>query len=198
MKRQNKLGTYLAVTAGVGCVSSAANAQTVVLPGDSGLGIVNLVFDVIGNDRSIQGNGEIFSSAVNGFYADYEGSFFFRGTENPTLDYTYMANRVQFHPNFLSIFSNGAEGGTDNFASLVTLIDGETIQSIVQFNFDPVLEGMNAVDFVVASATNVDGSTLSISDEVCQSLLVSLFLVLARWGSQLVVAAKNQHRQMLS
>ena len=30
MKRQNKLGFYLAVTAGIGCVSSVANAATIV------------------------------------------------------------------------------------------------------------------------------------------------------------------------
>ena len=154
---QNKLGTYLAVTAGVGGAASVAEASTTVdffEQGDTNVFELNVTnftsFTLVGGGDSVQllstFDGVDFNSGSGGFL-----------TYRSTL-FSPSAGEV------VTYFSNGAVIGDQNFVAFREIgFFGDTVASgVAQFSFSETAgEG-----FLVATAVSDDGSFLSLADGI--------------------------------
>ena len=165
------LTPYLAVTAGVGCVSSVANAAVTFYGVNSandtnadplGISIGMLGFYELGADNyAVAGNSQ-FSS--DGFTTFSRGS-------NIILNYISMVGFYGSTGPGVPRFINGAVAGDQNYANVS--FDGDFVfEAVAQFNFDGMGNG-----FLVAIATRnevpdpqdlsaVGGAALSISEGV--------------------------------
>ena len=162
---QNKLGTYLAVTAGVGCAASVANGAVTFYGIDFanqfnadplGINIGGAVLYSVDYSLSAE---SYFAMSMSGIFTQGEDI----GYAFPTASgYFYIAN----------IFYGGAEAGDQNFANISFNGDDGVFEAVAQFNFDNMGNG-----FLVAIATrndvtdpqdlrNVGGDALSISEGV--------------------------------
>ena len=109
MKRQNKLGSDLAVTAGVGCVSSVANAATT---------IVSLFEEGDIAPFSIgESNGSYSVGGPRLFYVSALGAeAFFRSQSDGGVGMGIASSDTIYIDNNFGIFVNNAIEGNDNFA----------------------------------------------------------------------------------
>ena len=161
------LAPYLAVTAGVGCVSSVANAA-VTFYGVNSANDTNA--DPIGINIGVTNGG---SSGGVGLGTDYVASRFF--TDGTNNYFTQGSNQVSGSSSgtlgyylYYSDFSYGAVLGDQNYASVS--FDGDNVgEAVAQFYFDGLGGG-----FLIAIATtnpvlnpqdlsDVGGPALSIS-----------------------------------
>ena len=170
IKRQNKLKAYLSVTAGIGCVSSVANAALTVTffgPGaqsptsdpatPNNLTIANGFIDNNGSYNS----GTIFVRT----YTTDTGNFAFlreSGISSGLYNDGGSTNLVTILYMFGALgLTNNAVSGDDNFARINLVTDANifdpTHDSVAQFNLD---EDGNS--FLVALAQNTDGTPLSL------------------------------------
>jgi len=164
MKRQNKLGSYLAVTAGVGCVSSVANAATVVSLGSVPAPLSDPIFTAepgFGNYFSIDFNAtlsiDVDFDDIGSFGIPYLFSGDSTGGPNST---EFSSGNTIFYTNFFG--DNGASLGTDNFASFSALdSDENAIDFVAQFFID--FEGNGSL---LAIASNPANTPLSFEDGV--------------------------------
>ena len=156
MKRQNKLGSYLAVTAGVGCVSSVANAATTVTLFEQG--DTSAPFRLYIRNTSLYLMNDSRGGAL--YYPLHGSEVFFRASDDvPVLQFPY-GGFVEFFNAVHIGFLNGAIQGDDNFAT-VGFGDDRVNDGVAQFDFHSRGGG-----FLVALATNDDGSALSFADGV--------------------------------
>ncbi|MGJ8657738.1 MAG: PEP-CTERM sorting domain-containing protein [Akkermansiaceae bacterium] len=152
--RQNKLGTYLTVTVGAGCVASVAEgAVTFYGPGaqnpftdpatPSGFAFQTGVVDYLSSTLTAFRYNDAFKSSTT----------FTRGEDLVGSDLNYSGAYIGLYG---STF--GAETGTENYANISLNGPDNTFESVGQFYFD-----MTGGGYLIALATNEDGSTLSIS-----------------------------------
>ena len=154
------------MTAGVGCVSSVANAAVTFYG-------VNSANDTNADPLGISiGSNELYSSVENidlsfsglSYFAFSDGTYFTRGANLDTSGFYELG--IYFTD---SSFANGAVPGDQNYANVD--FDSDTVfEAVAQFNFDGAGNG-----FLVAIATRNDvpnpqdlsavgGAALSISD----------------------------------
>ena len=144
---QNKLGTYLAVTAGVGCAASVAEASTTVTFFEQGEE----------NDFGLF----VYGNGFSGFVYSTIGDLVFRSDFNEyNLSRSTEAVEYQIFP-FITSFANGAVPGDQNFISFSENADDSSSNGVAQFFFDGVGGG-----FLVSTAVGDVGSTLSLADGI--------------------------------
>ena len=163
MKKQNKLGTYLAVTAGAGCACSVATgAVTFYGPGAQSPDTTPATPEGF----SIGGNSDL--AFINQF-SDFRGPFFqitsrtrgvyfSRGTDIDGLPWTIYPLGIYRSGGFTV---NGAELGSDQNYANISFENDYVFEAVGQFFFDGAGGG-----YLVALAVNEDGSALSVSDGV--------------------------------
>ena len=171
MKRQNKLGSYLAVTAGVGCAASVAEGAVVVTtfaPGDVTSyevpGVSSHTWAVKGH-LLYQGDFVVESGPKdNGVFSSYSWGVFAQGGGG--LDYTVptLATNVAEY-GFVGARGgdSGAvlDGDTVNYMALDFTGEDTVRESVAAFVFDGSGGG-----YIHAIARNEDGSSLSIPDGI--------------------------------
>ena len=160
MKRQNKLGSYLAVTAGVGCVSSASAATTVTFFGSDPAGgggsepsPINFSFNGMFGSVSFGVAGGTFAVADSLFDVQFTTSVFAPMTGLGNI--TGSTNTVLYA--FDGTLLYGARSGDQNFA-IISFDGGTSFDSVAQFDFDGVGGGS-----LVAIATSANNAPLPIS-----------------------------------
>ncbi|MEJ6568763.1 MAG: PEP-CTERM sorting domain-containing protein, partial [Akkermansiaceae bacterium] len=166
MKRQNKLGSYLAVTAGVGCAASVAEGAVVVTtftPGTvtsyavsgpshlwkvvAGPGYDNFVTAESPEGKmSVFGDGRFFAQAGGGGDYSNPGSYF--GSTPYMSDADAASGAV-------------VDGVTLNYLALDFTGGDNVRESVAAFVFDGVGGG-----YIHAIARNDDNSTMSIPDGI--------------------------------
>lgn len=152
--RQNKLATYLAVTAGAGCATSVANAAVTFYGVNSA------------NDTNPDPVGFRFAADYGGRYVIFESTPNIRFGEDSTTSFTSGADLVGsvFSTTNLTYtsygsFARGASGGSDNYAMVSLNGDDGVYESVAQFNFTGSGGG-----YLIAIATTGNGTDpLSIS-----------------------------------
>jgi len=166
MKRQNKLGTYLTVTAGVGCAVSANAA--VVFYGVNSANDTNPDPAGIAIDRVVGGYvpkfGNYFNSVVDStestdsvFAISNDGYSFTRGDDLGTIVDSSVDG---FYNSSLSgNFLRGAVSGANNYANISFNGDDDVYEAVGQFSFTGGGNG-----FLIAIASNEDGTALTISE----------------------------------
>lgn len=167
---------YLAVTAGVGCASSVANAAVVFYGNAS---VPNIQQDPLGiNLGYTTGNGNIYSSVNAGVSGSLIGRgkvarsyvFFTRGGDlNPTSAWEDGTYAQGSSGGVLGQFALGAEHGDQNYANISFDGVNNTFEAVAQFYFDGVGGGYLmsiATTNAIANPQNlsaVGGPALSIS-----------------------------------
>jgi hypothetical protein len=193
--KQNKLGSYLAVTAGAGCVASVANGAVMVThfvpETKTSIGTGNHEFTL----GATPGKG--YHLGASSLYAKMSsgntGDSFSQG-----IDFGTSGKAGKVFPNFIPEYYYGEElplngavvdGATLNFAELDLFGDDDVRESVVAFIFDGVGGG-----YIVAVATNDDNTALLISDGVAAGVPEPSGLTLLALGS-LGLAARRQRRK---
>ena len=164
--KQNKLGTYLAVTAGVGCAASVAE------------GVTTVTFFGAGAQSSTSSPPTPYGLTVGSFGGGFavvtpsfmsplstvriafdavRGGSFTQGEDFSPLVTGFSAGYYGFNGG--SFFTGGSMNGDQNFASLSFDIDEAVFEAVGQFSFDRAGNG-----FLVALAVNTDGSALNVSE----------------------------------
>ncbi|MDB4312712.1 PEP-CTERM sorting domain-containing protein [Akkermansiaceae bacterium] len=166
MKRQNKLGSYLAVTAGVGCAASVAEGAVVVTtftPGTvtsySVSGVSShtwYLFPGAPGDYGVTSSGGTFSTFASGV---------FRQAGDGGLDdivTTGSGYPVYAHP-AAPDYKSGAvvDGVTVNYMALDFTGDDTVTESVVAFVFDGIGGG-----YMTAIARNDDNSLMLMSEGI--------------------------------
>lgn len=162
LQNRNKLGVYLTAGISASCLASQADAATVVTfygPGAQSPTSATATpagFDVGGFYSA--GNRYIVNSVeVGAGFSTANNAYFSNGSDlglAPTDTFGYG----QYIKEGLPI--NGAQLGSDqNFVQLNFTIDDKTFESVGQFYLDG-----NGGGYLVALATNDDGTSLNISD----------------------------------
>lgn len=168
MKRQNKLGTYLAVTAGVGCVTSASAATVVTFFDDenvSGLGTFGVSSRETANRYYfidlVQDSPSAITDDGNGFL--FRGDDTAGGSVRLNLGIYYYGFNASFFPgqDAYSDFYALAVGGSDNYLWLDLHGDDDLLDTVAQLSFDNVGGGS-----VIAIAEIEDGGELLFADGV--------------------------------
>jgi len=134
--KQNKLGTYLAVTAGVGCAASVAEGAVTFYG-------INSANDTNPDPAGIKIGGQVgsFFNAYDGFmnsprFRIGNGSYFTDGSDlNATSQGSYGRYFLQGY------LVNGAVSGGGNYANVSFDGDDGMFESVAQFNFDGMGEG---------------------------------------------------------
>jgi hypothetical protein len=166
MKRQNKLGSYLAVTAGVGCAASVAEGAVVVTTFTPGT-VTSYTVSGAGSSHTwsllCDGRGCLVGSDNAGYVLDrYSWGFFAQGGGG--LDYT-----IQVAGYYYAVYkgSSGAafgavvDGVTVNYMA-VDFTGVDTVrESVAAFVFDGLGGG-----YIHAIARNDDNSSLSYTDGI--------------------------------
>ena len=161
--KQNKLGTYLAVTAGAGCAASVANGAVTFY----GIDFAN---QFNADPLGINIGGALlysvdFSLSAESYFAMSTSGIFTQGED---IDFLFTTASGYFY--IVNTFYGGAEAGDQNFANISFNGDDGVFEAVAQFNFDGMGNG-----FLVAIATlndvpdpqdlsSVGGAALSISD----------------------------------
>jgi hypothetical protein len=164
--RQNKLATYLAVTAGAGCATSVANAAVTFYGVNSA------------NDTNSDPSGMNIGGEGATYADDSMGSFSYFLTDNTGSYFTAGMDLVAFmggSGGFYSFegsgnFYGGANAGSVNYANISFNGADDVYEAVAQFYFDGAGGG-----YLIAIATTdpqlnpqdlsgVGGSALSISD----------------------------------
>ncbi len=165
MKRQNKLGSYLAVTAGVGCAASVAEGAVVVTSFTPGT-VTSYSFSGAGysHNWSIQNFGAQAGYGVSsGNEAKFDifptGAFVQAGSAFDGATVTQMGYRSALY----SGKGSGAilDGATLNFIAVDFTGDDTVRESVAAFVFDGIGGG-----YIHAIARNDDNSTMSINDGI--------------------------------
>ncbi|MDB4454226.1 PEP-CTERM sorting domain-containing protein [bacterium] len=171
MKRQNKLGSYLAVTAGVGCAASVAEGAVVVetfTPGTvtsyqfSGPGITSHNWGILNN--SDNGNNYVNGGAnsAKASIVENTGDIFVQAdtTDNVTGDGTYNRSVSYW---YVGEAYNGAvvDGITLNYIALDFTGDDEVRESVAAFIFDGLGGG-----YLQAIARNDSEESLTLADGI--------------------------------
>ena len=178
---RNKLGSYMALTASVGCAASAVNGATIVtfhgidsandtnpdpaginigLASNPGPGQLIFYIDNVGNYSYSYPNGVYTVYYESNFRAetgDALSDIFTDGTANITGTSSTSLGRYFETPNYPG-FLRGAQAGRENFANVDFNNDG-VYESVAQFFFDGAGGG-----FLIAVASNSDDSELTIID----------------------------------
>ena len=158
------LRSYLAVTAGVGCAASVAEAATVV------------TFFGAGAQNSTSSPQTAYGLSIENDLTDGKMKYYVfadtfsnsRIASDPLVEMVFSRGGdildVAFGLNVVTYFSDGgfalgAEDGDQNFASLTFDDDLMIFEAVGQFSLDGAGNG-----FLVALAVNTDGSALSVSD----------------------------------
>lgn len=165
MKKQNKLGSYLTVTAGIGLASSA-NASVIIYSIDSAndqeANPVGISFGVSGGYNTVDA-----STGASDFAYSGAAVFFTRGTDLTDIAGSYGDAGYAYS----GVLYGGAVLGDSNYANID--FDGDGVfEAVGQFSFDNAGGG-----FLVAIATtnditnpqdlsSVSGPVLSISEGV--------------------------------
>ena len=164
IKKQNKLGNYLAVTAGVGCVSSVANAAVTFYGIDSGNDTNDDPLGIVVGD-----NGSVYTLVDSGGpligFSNSDGVYFTRGTD--LVDAVLLDAPGNYTADY-GVFDFGAVSGDQNYA--VLSFDGDLVgEAVAQFFFD----GQGGGHLIAIATTNpvpnpqdlsaVGGPALSIS-----------------------------------
>ena len=129
IKRQNKLGTYLAVTVGAGCATSVADGALVVLD-LSGIDVKSSKNIDIGNDGYVD---VVYSSHAGDGTGIYYGSFqdnpwdatvgvgnsgtTYQNDDNASMDLEFSSNTMVRWSNGPGVNETGAVVGGDNWIS---------------------------------------------------------------------------------
>jgi hypothetical protein len=169
MKRQNKLGSYLAVTAGVGCAASVAEGAVVVTtctPGtvtsSAGSGVDSHSWKVSPNDPG-PGYGRLLANDTNG--AKFSGwSWGILAQGGGTLDYsspTQSNGSASYQTGGRFAGTAVLDGVTLNYIALDFTGNDTVRESVAAFVFDGSGGG-----YIHAIARNDDNSTMSIPDGI--------------------------------
>jgi len=145
----NKIGSYLVLSTGVGCVG-AVSAQTVTLFGPD-----ETTPFVVGDPLGF--NGAVFTlySSLDGAFPYTFGRDFTNGSLNtPEVD---SVNATIYVIN--GMFVSGTSAGVANFANISLDGNNSVFEGVGQFSFDGQGGGR-----LLAIAVNDDGSALSITD----------------------------------
>lgn len=170
MKRQNKLGSYLAVTAGVGCAASVAEGAVVVTyftPGT--VKSYTVAGDVLSHTWSISpltGNNRarVYGNGYDAKSAQYNSGYFIQANDDD--EDTGFVREV---PGGYLLYwdgiggRNGAvvDGSTLNYMSLDFTGDDAVRESVAAFIFDGVGGG-----YIHSIARNDDNTPMSITDGI--------------------------------
>ena len=157
---QNKLGTYLAVTAGVGCASSVAEAATTVTFFEQGAENDFGLFVFTSGLPVDPGGG--FTEPIYGFLEVQGATTLFRSYINSPVQnqYSSSANYIGFSNSGVSEIGFGAVPGDQNFISFSSA-GGPISDGVAQFSLDG-----NGGGFLVATAVIDDGNSLSLADGI--------------------------------
>jgi hypothetical protein len=146
--RQNKLATYLAVTAGAGCATSVANAAVIFYGVNSA------------NDTNSDPIGIAIGANASGFYVDLAGDSSSAFFSSPDVEYfsngsdlasggSNVANGL--YAGLSGAFYTGGQVGNQNYANISFNGDGSIHEAVGQFFLDGVGGG-----YLVALATTND------------------------------------------
>ena len=152
------LRSYLAVTAGVGCASSVAEASTTVTFFEQGAeNDFALFVQTYGLPFATTGEAESTFGYVG---INAVGAFLGSGINNTVQDSNVNSQRYLIAGAGAVAFGFGAVPGDQNFISFGSGAGGE-IDGVAQFSLDG-----NGGGFLVAAAVSGDGSNLSLADGI--------------------------------
>ncbi len=160
--RQNKMMSYLAVTAGVGCVSSVANAAVVFYGNASN---TNIQADPVGVSIGAYTNRFVVNNAQSSSGFAFNGSYFTQGSD---ISPFFTGSRGRYWRGDFGLIY-GAVAGDQNYANITFNGNDGIYEAVAQFFFDGVGGG-----YLMAIATTnnipnpqnlsaVGGPALSIS-----------------------------------
>ncbi|MDB4667968.1 PEP-CTERM sorting domain-containing protein [Akkermansiaceae bacterium] len=169
MKRQNKLGSYLAVIAGVGCAASVADGAVVVETFTPGTvtsyqfsGIPSHNWGILNN--SDNGNSYVYSGSTSAkaSYVENTGDIFVQAdtTDKVTGDGTYSQS-VPYWYDGEAYYGAVADGITLNYIALDFTGGDEVTESVAAFVFDGVGGG-----YLQAIARNNSEESLTLADGI--------------------------------
>ena len=167
MKKQNKLGTYLAVTAGVGCAISA-DASVIIYGVDSandtnaGPSGVNIGMDPYGYLASDT------TAGSSSYFAFYDGVYFTSGA-SPTGDVTFNSLYGVYVDSYGDL-TGGATLSSDNYGLISFDGNNDTYEAVGRFHFDGLGGGFLIALAFAEGTTLEDGVTLLTSENAPEDL----------------------------
>ena len=169
MKRQNKLGSYLAVTAGVGCAASVAEGAVVVTTFAPGTvksytvpGVASHTWTIdplTGNNRGRVDSDDHFEAKFGNYNIGY---FIPAGIDQSAITRLGTTQGYALYRDNAGSRSGAVlDGSTLNFMAIDFTGDDNVLESVAAFVFDGAGGG-----YIHAIARNDDNSTISITDGI--------------------------------